>query len=871
MFQRQIRQPFPVRNIIILAVAVLLFFLYIANNLKRKTAAVLPRERENEYVKRDTGLSPNEWFYVLREYPDYKIDVATYEKAMQQAVAPVADRNGYPGFSTPWSVEGPGNIGARINTIKVHPTNPNIIYVGYACGGVWKTTNGGISWLPIFDQQAFLSVGDIELDPQNPQIVYVGTGDPNIGGYPFIGDGLWKSPDGGQTWQHLGLVPQRIISKIVIHPTDPKTLYVAAMGLPFERNNDRGVYKTSDGGQTWKQVLFVSNQSGAIDLQISPANPNTLYAAIWDRIRSEKESVVSGSNARIWKTTDGGANWAILTNGLPADNRSRIGLDIDRQNANHLVAIYVGTNLNFDRAYETFNAGQSWQTVDTTGLDIGFQAGFGWYFGKIFINPYNTSELFLCGVELWRSTDGGHTWGQANPDWWNYSVHADKHDMAFVDAQTYLLATDGGLYRTTDDATTWTKIENNPCSQFYRVAYNPFRPDLYYGGAQDNGTTAGNKNNLANWPRLFGGDGFQPVFHPLDSSMYYYEYQNGAIQAYNASAGYFDDATIGIDPADRKSWDMQYILSQHDFDITYTGTYRVYQGFGYPATWAPISGDLTDGINDRYHLISAIHESPVSPDYLYVGTSDGNVWLGNPATQVWTNITAGLPDRYVSSVKGSPTVANRVFVAHTGYKVNDFTPHIHRSDNLGATWTAISGDLPNLAVNDLLVLPGHQDSIILAATDGGVYGTRNGGLHWERLGTGMPVIPVYDIEINPAQKTVFAGTHGRSIFSFPLDSLIHSGNVSTYTPPGQAAPEMKVLPSLVTDHAKIRVQNLKPRETADVFITDLNGRLVWQTEFKGYHSQEMPFEPADLPAGIYIAFAKTNGKIWATQKFVIAR
>jgi Uncharacterized protein related to plant photosystem II stability/assembly factor len=645
------------------------------------------------------------------------------------------------------------------------------MYIGYSQGGVWKTDNGGQSWYPVFDGQGLLSIGDIEIDPQD-DIVYVGTGDPNISGYPFIGDGLWSSADGGQTWKYLGLESQRIISKMAIVPQNPKVVFVAAMGLPFERNSHRGLYKTSDGGQTWQEKLFISDQTGIIDLVVSPSNPNVVYAAAWDRIRNNRESLISGPNARIWKSTDGGDTWAMLGGGLPLDNKSRIGLAIDPSNHDHVFASYVGTDLSFFGLFETFDGGQNWQENPCEGLNFDFQSSFAWYFGKIRINPFNPSEIWLLGVQSWRSTDGGETWKLGAT--FQQNVHADHHDLVFPNPTTKLLATDGGLYRTTNDAVSWQKIENVPTTQFYRVAHNPHLPTMYYGGAQDNGTSRGNAGLLNLWEPVFGGDGFQAVFHPADPDIFYYEYQNGGVVGtLNGGQDYFD-AVEGIPNTDRRHWDMQYFISQHDPNVMYTGTYRVFKSETHPPLWSPVSEDLTDGniFGSRFHTISTLSESALDPTLLYVGTTDANVWRGNPDAQTWDNITGGLPDRYVSAVRASPSSPDRVFVTQTGYRDNDFAPRIHRSDDRGDTWAPINGDLPNLAVNDLVVLPGHQDSVLFVATDGGVYGTTDGGIHWERLGTGIPFVPVYSLGLNPAEYRLVAGTHARSILSFPLDSLV---------------------------------------------------------------------------------------------------
>lgn len=872
MFQRQTRSAFPARNLFVLGAAVLGFLYFLFKNVQTEPAPSPNPEKEPSETADSNHLRPAEWFFALREWPDFHTDLKTYTDALaevRQASLAAKPRDGNTGFSAPWTLEGPANIGARINCIAIHPSKPNVFYIGYSHGGVWKTSNAGQSWQPVFDDQSFLSIADIEIDASTGT-VYVGTGDPNISGYPFIGDGLWRSVDEGLSWQQIGLENQRIIAKIIPRPQQPGTIFVGAMGLPFERNNDRGLYKTTNGAATWQQKLFVSDQTGIIDLVMSPSNPNTLYAAAWDRIRSNQESVISSENARIWKTTDGGDTWNPLGGGLPEDEKSRIGLAIDPSNANHLFASYVGTNLEFFGLFESFDGGQTWNENPCEGLDYGFQSNFAWYFGKIRINPFNASDVWLLGVQSWRSTDGGETWQLAAG--FQQDVHADHHDLAFLGPQTYLLATDGGLYRSDDNAETWQKAENIPTTQFYRVAHNPHQPEWYYGGAQDNGTSAGNAAILENWFPLFGGDGFQAAFHPIDPNILYYETQNGYIYGTN-DGGNFDLATSGIDQNDRRHWDMPYGISQHDANVMYTGTYRIYQGFGHLPAWTPISQDLTDGVvfGERYHTISALHESPIDADLMYVGTTDANVWLGNPISQNWTNITAGLPERYVSSVKASPSDPNRVFVSHTGYKSNDFAPRVHRSDNQGNTWVSIVGDLPNLAVNDLLVLPGHQDSVLFAATDGGVYGTTNGGQHWERLGTGMPIIPVYDLEVNPAQKTLMAGTFARSIVSFPLDSLKLGENSSTFIPNGLANPSISVGPNPAFGQVSLRVENLRSGQVADVCLVDFSGK-TWRTkQFRGFGRHEETLDLQDVPAGIYLVFARTGGKVWGAQKLVISR
>ncbi len=873
MFQRQPRQPFPVRNMILLAAAIVSLLVVLlkrqANTLESKEILLQTSEASNGS---DTTLRPFEWFHALREYPYFIPDMATYEAALyaaQTETVATKPRDILKGFNTQWKVEGPGNIGARVNTIAVHPTDQNIIYIGYSTGGVWKTVNGGGSWLPIFDGQIYSSIGCITLDPSNPNTVYIGLGDPCISGFPFIGNGVYKSTDGGATWQHLGLADQRIVSEIIVDPTNPNTIFVATMGLPFERDNNRGLYKSMDGGMTWTQKLFISDQAGIIDLKMAPNNPNVLYAAAWNRIRNNQESLISGNDARIWKSTDGGNNWAILQGGLPQDAQSRIGLSIDQSNAQHIVATYANNSLQFGGLYESFDAGQTWQLSLTTGLETNFQSNFAWYFGEVRINPFNPQDIWILGVNTWRSQDGGANWAVAVG--WNNDVHVDHHDLVFLSATDFLIATDGGLYKSTDNGLFWDKIEQIPTTQLYRVAHNPHQPELYYGGAQDNGTFDGNRSMVNDWNRLYGGDGFQAVFHPTEPNIYYFEAQNGSIGVTTNNGEFFESGSEGINSDDRRNWDMPYFISKTNESVMYTGTYRVYKSVGHPAQWQPISDDLTDGIifSPRFHTITTLSDCPIEEDLLYVGTTDGNVWRGLPNVQQWTNITAGLPERYVTSVKASPNNANRVFVSHSGYRSNDFTAHLHRSDNKGNTWEPINGDLPNLAINDIQILPGHQDSVIFVGTDGGVYGTLDGGTHWERLGQGIPSVPVYDLDINPIKKTLFAGTHGRSIFSFALDSLQIGLNSSVFNPITGLKPQLKVTPNLSSEQVNIVVANLPSKQRTSLIIMDMSGRLIWQKEV-GNDTQQIPVPLTNFASGVYIVYAQSGNKTWGQQKFVKA-
>ncbi|GIV31316.1 MAG: hypothetical protein KatS3mg029_0667 [Saprospiraceae bacterium] len=727
---------------------------------------------ENEEGKRPDGTYPAEEFWLAQAYPDGRFSAKAYEKALKQAHMHALSKNG--GFGTPWRIEGPSNIGARVNTLAVNPNDEQIIYAGFSTGGVWKTTDGGQTWMPVFDKQNFLSIGDIAIDPSNPEVVYVGTGDPNITGYPFIGDGLWRSSDGGQSWQHLGLEQTRIISRVIIHPTNPHIIYVAAMGLPMERNADRGVYRSTDGGQTWSQVLFLSQQAGVTDLQMDPFDPSVLYAAGWDRIRNNQESIINGTNARIYKTSDGGDTWTMLTNGLPAGPQGRPALALSKQTPGVLYVRYVGTNSQLQGIYKSTDGGLNWTPFPISGLESAL-GGFGWYFGTFAVHPEEDDHLYLLGIELHEYLPAEGAWQQVGPSWWAYDLHADKHDLVFGPSGAMYLATDGGIYKSIDGGLNWTDIEQIPTTQFYRVGWNPHLPDKYYGGAQDNGTTGGNHHFISDWERIYGGDGFQPAFRPDLPNVMYAETQNGGIVVSADQGLNFQTADNGIDNDDRRNWDMPYIVSRHDPDVLYAGTFRLYRSTaGVVPLFEPISDDLTDGlvIHPRYHNITEISESPLQQGLLYVATADGNIWRTDDDGNTWVKISNELPDRFVSDVVASPNVLDAVYASHSGYKDNEFIPRLFRSMDRGATWESITGDLPEAAVNEILVLPGHADSVLFVATDAGVWGTIDAGQHWQRIGENLPFVPVYDLGWNPVERRLIAGTFARSILTWPVDSLL---------------------------------------------------------------------------------------------------
>ncbi|MBI1267830.1 MAG: T9SS type A sorting domain-containing protein [Cryomorphaceae bacterium] len=791
-------------------------------------------------------MEPADNLWVQRSWPDLSPDVRIMSALQEQLAAEQNNRSN----DTPWRLDGPTNIGGRLNVITLHPDNEEVIFVGASSGGIFKSDDNGQNWIPIADSFEHLAIADIVFAPSNANVLYVGTGDPNISGTPHPGNGVYKSTDGGETWTNIGLSEGSIVSKIVVHPSNPDIVYVGMMGLPFERNNDRGLYKTTDGGDTWEQVLFLSDEAGITDLRINPENPDIVYAAGWNRIRNNQESLVTGDFARVFKTIDGGENWEMLTGGLPETPQSRIGLEMSATNPNRLWAIVVGESFEVEGLYRTDDAGDTWTNIIANPFDLeGILGGFGWYFGKVCVNPFDDNEVSILGVDMWTSFDNGQTWEMTVPPWYFYEVHADKHDMVYAPSGNILLATDGGLYRTENHFASWDDIDDIPNTQFYKVAIDPFQSEVYTGGAQDNGTTTGNHTNLDDWSRDYGGDGFQCIYDPFDSELFYMETQYGNIvYSYN---GFVDQFTFGIEEDDRRNWSMPYVMSNFDNAEFITGTYRVYHMSDAPfGFWEPISFDLTDGniYGSTFHNISAVEIDKYSGQTFYAGTTDGNVWRGN-AGGVWINITSGLPDRYVTSINTSKDSPQHVWVSHSGYKDNDNTAHLHLSTNGGTTWIDVTGDLPEQPINHVEVL---NDTIFFIATDFGVYHTINGGENWERIGNNMPRIPVFDLEVDTTNHRLVAGTFARSIWSFPTDSIFTWPEDSGIYVDNPKKNRLTIYPNPVND--RLHISGI---EQCDIEVYSMSGQKVLAV---GNVTANRPINVSMLNSGKYVMLVSRNGR-----------
>lgn len=782
-------------------------------------------------------------------WPDTSVDIQAYLNAMRLAQADVNQVSLR--SSALWQQEGPADISGRINVVALDPNNKFVMYAGAAAGGVFKSTDMGDNWTPIFDQFPYLAIGEITIDPSNSRTLYVGTGDPNIGSYVQLGNGLYRSTDAGASWTHLGLANTRIISKVIVKPDDPNTLYVAAMGNPFTQDGNRGVYKSTDGGATWTRVLFVNTQAGITDLVMDWSDYNTLYAVSWDRRRSNRATVAAGRNGKIWKSIDGGATWAQLSQGLPSGSLSRIGIAQSQTEPNSLFAVVTDSTFFMNGVYQSQDGGNVWNPISTDSMEIYGDplGGFGWYFGKIRVNPANDSNIWVLGVDLWVTENGGYDWERGAPPWYFYDVHADKHDFKIhpTDPNMYVLATDGSVNISLDGGRNWSERKPIPITQFYRIETNPHEPLMFYGGAQDQGTMGGAGMGPNDWARIYGGDGFQMRFDPRNRQTWYCETQNGGLVFTQDGGQNYGDHTIGIDFRDRFNWDMPFVLAPGTGMVQYTGTHRMYKNLRGPgATWRLSSPDLTDGniYGSRFHTISAISVSSVDTSIVYAGTTDGNVWASFNGGGNWTQIQNGLPDRYVTSIQASPFNETSVYVTFSGYRDNDNTPHIFRSGDQGNTWTPIGGNLPNIAINKVLAYP--VDPILFIGTDNGVYFTVD-ETTWYRAGANLPSVAVYDLAFTIDQQRLVAGTHGRSMWSISIDSLLTNTPIAV-TPPVERPLRMWTRPL----DAELVLELPPGLPACEVSLYNMSGSVLRNAQLQGRGTLSLQ----GLPTGVYIVRAQ---------------
>ena len=760
---------------------------------------------------------------------------------------------------------GPTVMSGRIVDIDANPSNPIEMYVAYASGGLWRSRTNGLSFEPLFDEEASMVMGDIAVDWTRGEAIWVGTGENNSSRSSYAGTGIYRSLDHGESWEHMGLSDTHRIGRILIHPTDSQTVWVAALGALYSSSPHRGVYKTSDGGQTWTQTLFISDTAGVIDLVIDPLNPDILYAVGWDRERRAWNFVEGGNGSGVWKSTDGGISWERLAaEGLPSgDTVGRIGLAIfpgdpqilyalvDNQSRRptededevpaltrealrsmttaefleldeeaieeyleennfefdaeeirtmmeegllepvHLVWYVEDANRElFDtpvvgaEVYRSNDGGQSWSRTHENYLDRVYNS-YGYYFGEIRVDPNDVERIYILGVPLLSSDDGGVSWASIGGP----SVHAD-HQALWINPSRpghLINGNDGGLNITYDNGESWFKGNTPSVGQFYAIGVDDQTPYHVYGGLQDNGVWGGPhtytestgwhaRGNYSYTPYL-GGDGMQVEVDTRTNDIIYTGSQFGAYRRIETSTG----ASASIRPRHqlgerplRYNWQTPIHLSRHNQDVLYYGSNKLHRSFNRGDDWETLSDDLTLGGRRGdvpYGTLTTIDESPLRFGLLYVGSDDGLVHVSQDGGYTWKNITAeGWGELWVSRVEASNHELGRVYVTLNGYRWDHFAPYVYRSDDFGETWEALDASLPMEPVNVILEDPVNS-SLLYVGTDHGLYVSIDGGDSFTVMQNGLPHAPVHDLKLQARRSHLLVGTHGRSIYRADIAPL----------------------------------------------------------------------------------------------------
>jgi hypothetical protein len=705
------------------------------------------------------------WFAAQRMYPFSSLDIGALEVSAQQQANAIQTA---PGIAAAWQPLGPANIGGRVTDLVVHPTQPNTVFAAAATGGVWRSTDAGATFSSAWDPAITPSLGALAITANGT--LYAGTGESNPGGgsVTFPGRGVFRSTDSGASWQSLGLTGTDRIGRIAVDSSNANRLFVAAAGNLFVQGGQRGLYRTLDGGTSWQLVLAGANPTtGAVDVAISPTNPNRVYAAMWDHRRQPNGRVYGGVGSGIYRSNDGGATWTRLAGGLPAagSNLGRMGVAVARSDANRLYAIASDTSGDFVGFWTSVNGGDTWTRITNTSFLSASQSTFGWWFGRIWVDPANARHVFVAGVPMLESLDAGSTWRRNSS-----SFHVDQHAMAWdplVSGRVYL-GNDGGVYRSTAGGSltgSWIKSNSQTYLQFYTVAVSKQDMTRISGGLQDNGSVR--SWGGTGWNSINGGDGLANLIDPVNQNNVYACSQYGVCGRSTNGGGSM--TAFGATTADRRGWLTPIAFDPVNPSIMYYGGNRLNRSVNGGASWTVISPDLTRGPGGidgfPFGTITTHAAARSNPATIYAGTDDGRMWITRNTGGSWTEITAGLPNRWITRVAVDPTDANLAYVSVSGFRNGDPAAHVFRTTNGGAAWTDISGTLPDAPVNDLVLDP-RDRTRLYAATDVGVFVSTDVGITWTQAGTGLPFVPVSDLEATDtgSATTLTAATFGLGMY-----------------------------------------------------------------------------------------------------------
>ncbi|MFH0755918.1 MAG: hypothetical protein V2B15_01360 [Bacteroidota bacterium] len=716
-----------------------------------------------------------------------------------------------------WQYIGPTNISGRCTDVEA--TGPKgksyTIWVAAASGGVWKSINEGVTFTPVFEHQGTTTIGDLAVSPSNPDIVWVGTGEANIFRSSNPGCGVWKTTDGGTSWTHMGLEETFTISRILVHPENPDIVYVAASGHEWTENQDRGLYKTTDGGRSWEKILYKGPESGVNDMVMDPRNPDVIYATTWQRTRlkwNDPRTFENHKNNGVWKTTDGGKKWERLSDGLPESKyMGRTGIDVARSNPDVVYAFVDDYAIAFQAGegeldsygrpktdvikgatlYRSNDAGKSWKQVsglteETKKYMSGHSGTYGWVFAQVRVDPNDENRVYTLGLWVNVSKDGGAT-SEPILD----KIHADQHGMWIdPDNSNYILEThDGGISVSYDKGENWRSlISELPLAQFYNVEFDMAEPFRVYGSIQDHHSfysevdlsEGKDKVKPTEWKFTLGAEGSTHVVDPRDNntifaSLFYGKLAKATVKGYPGDMEWVLHTTFPDEPEYRGQWVAPTIISSHNGDIVYHAVQYVLKSTDQGGTWEKISPDLTCNDPEKqgdisYQTISALEESEFNPALLYAGTDDGRLWRTRDGGKNWTDIRKDpLPVRWVSRIVASVHDFGTVYVTQTGRRDDDAAVYVWRSTDFGDTWEDISGNVPAGPVNVIREDPENKE-ILYLGTDVGVYVTTNAGRSWEVLGN-LPCTYVHDLAIHPRENMIIIATHGRGMFVLDADPV----------------------------------------------------------------------------------------------------
>ena len=690
---------------------------------------------------------------------------------------------------------GPAFMSGRIADIAINPNNENEWYVAVGSGGVWKTVNSGTTWNPIADDQPFYSTGCITIDPHNSSKIWLGTGE-NVGGrHVGIGHGIYVSENGGKNWKSMGLKNSEHISKIIVSPQDPNTVFVASQGPLWSPGGERGLYRTDNGGKTWKNVLSVNKWTGVTDIAIDHINPNILYAATWQRHRNVASYMGGGPGTSIYKSTDHGISWTEIKNGLPGSNLGKIGLAISPFDSTILYAA-VETDRRNGAVYKTTNSGGSWKKMsDTVSGATGPH-----YYQELVASPHVFDKIYLMDTKVQVSENGGEDFYIMNES----DKHVDNHSLTFKmsDPNYLLIGTDGGVYESFDDTKSWKFVANLPLTQFYKLAVDDAYPFYnIFGGTQDNNTQGGPSRTFktsgitnSDWFVLLGADGHHPATEPGNPDIVYAQSQQGNIHRIdrtNGEATFIKPQNDLNEDYERFNWDAPILVSSHDPKTIFFGSQRVWVSNNRGDDWRAISGDLT--LNQErfslpimgkvqswdnpwdvyamstYNTITSLSQSPVDENIIYAGTDDGIIQYTQNYGETWTNVNVeklpGVPKgSFVNDIKADLFDANTVYVLLDNHKFGDYKPYVYKSTDGGKSWKNIGDGVPDGFICWRLVQDHVDKNLMFLGTEYGIYVSVNGGNKWVKFSSGLPTISIRDLAIQKRENDLVAATFGRGFY-----------------------------------------------------------------------------------------------------------